>query len=53
MLFETIEEALACVWALPFGIGKLLSIGGDGYLVTKVGQSIFGTSSDKNNNNNN
>lgn len=52
MLFETIEEALAYVWALPLGIGKLLSIGGGGYLVTKVGQSIFGTS-DKNNNNNN
>lgn len=50
MLFETVEEALTCLWALPLGIGKLLSIGGGGYLVTKIGQSIFG--SDKNNNNN-
>lgn len=47
MFFETIEAALEYIWALPLGIGKLLSLGGGGYFVTKMGQSIF-----KNNNDN-
>ena len=39
-IFETFQEAAAFVWALPFGIGKLMSLGGGGYLVTKIGQAF-------------
>jgi hypothetical protein len=50
MFFETIEAALEYIWALPLGIGKLLSLGGGGYLVTKMGQSIFGNNNNNTNN---
>lgn len=50
MFFETIEAALEYVWALPLGIGKLISFGGGGFLVTKIGQSIFGETNNKTNN---
>ncbi len=39
-IFETFQEAAAYVWALPLGIGKLMSLGGGGYLVCKVGQAF-------------
>ena len=39
-IFQTFEAAAAWVWALPFGIGKLMSIGGGGYLVCKIGQTF-------------
>lgn len=49
MFFETIEAALEYVWALPLGVGKLISFGGGGFLVTKIGQSIFGNNNKTNN----
>ena len=39
-IFQTFAEAAAWVWALPLGIGKLMSIGGGGYLVCKIGQAF-------------
>ncbi len=39
--FETIEQAVAFVWALPLGIGKLISLGGGGYLVGIVGKHFY------------
>lgn len=38
--FQTINDALAFVWALPWGIGKIMSIGGGGYLVSLVGHAF-------------
>jgi hypothetical protein len=38
--FETIGEAVAFVWALPFGVGKLMSIGAGGYVVSLVGHAF-------------
>lgn len=40
VFFETINEALAFVWALPYGVGKLMSIGAGGYLVSLVGHAF-------------
>ena len=38
--FETIGEAASFVWALPLGIGKLMSVAGGGYLVSLVGHAF-------------
>lgn len=35
MAFETFVEAASYVWALPYGIGKLFSIGGLFYVGIK------------------
>ena len=39
-IFQTFEEAAAWVWALPWGVGKLMSMAGGGYLVCKVGKAF-------------
>lgn len=56
--FETFAEAAAFVWALPLGIGKLISLGGGGYLVGIVGKHFLSNPKDtlsdtKNNSNEN
>lgn len=44
--FETIEQAVAFVWALPLGIGKIFSIGGGGYLVGIMGKHFLSDTKD-------
>lgn len=41
-LFETFEAALQYLWALPLGVGKIISFGVGGYGVFKVGKTFFG-----------
>ena len=50
--FETFAEAAAFVWALPLGIGKLISLGGGGYLVGIVGKHFLSDTKDNSNENN-
>lgn len=44
--FETIEQAVDFVWALPIGIGKIISIGGGGYLVGIMGKHFLSDTKD-------
>ena len=50
--FETIEAASAFVWALPLGIGKIISIGGGGFFVGIVGKHFLSDIKSNNNENN-
>ena len=41
-IFETITEAAQFVWALPLGIGKLISLAAGGCGVCIAGKTFFG-----------